>query len=85
MAESTTAPESAGGHKGRHEMKFEDRKAHALERLEKAAAKIQAKQACVQAATNKDTLQACFPKRGEGKGSWHRHGDADKASAGAGK
>src|SRR4051812_49228260 len=81
MAEDATAPSSpaAAGdhHKGRHEMKFEDRKAHALERLQKASARVQEKQACVQAATDKNSLQSCFPKRGQvkgdGKGGWHKH------------
>jgi hypothetical protein len=89
-APAATAPatQSSSGHKGRHEMKFADRKAHALKRLEKQAATVQQKQACVQASTDKESLQACFPKRGQGKGKggWHKHGakgGADNADTGA--
>ncbi len=83
-APAATAPAAqGGGHKGRHEMKFEDRKAKTLERLSKAAAKIQEKQACAQASTNKEYLQACFPKRGEVKGKHHKHGGDDAATGGA--
>lgn len=81
---ATASADQGSGHKGRHEMKFEDRKAHALARLEKSAAKIQQKQACVQASTDKDSLQACFPKRGQGKGNgnggWHKHGGKSGAT-----
>lgn len=84
-APAATAPADSAKGKGRHEMKFEDRKAHALQRLEKSAARIQQKQACVQASTDKASLQACFPKRGQGsKGGWHKHGGkgAGKADTG---
>jgi hypothetical protein len=88
-APAATSPATgSSSHKGRHEMKFADRKAHALKRLEKSAANIQQKQACVQASTDKESLQACFPKRGQGKGKggWHKHGakgGADNADTGA--
>jgi len=85
---AATAPtDQSSGHKGRHEMKFEDRKAHALKRLEKSAATIQQKQACVQASTDKESLQACFPKRGQGKdngkgkGGRHKHGGKGGSAA----
>jgi len=88
-APAAAAPATQGSsHKGRHEMKFADRKAHALKSLEKRAAKLQQQQACVQASTDKESLKACFPKRGQGKGKggWHNHGDkagADNTDTGA--
>jgi hypothetical protein len=76
-AAAPAAPNDAAKEK-QHEEKFEDRKAKALEKLAKRAAAIQEKQACVQAATDKDSLQKCFPKRGE-RGEHHgwrrEHGD----------
>jgi len=61
---TATAPAETG-HKGRKPAKFEDRKARALQSLEKRAAKIQQQQACVQAATDNDSLEKCRPpKRG---------------------
>ena len=92
MAQSTPAAPAAAAPaaqsdsgKGKPEGKFEDRKAKRLAYLEKAAARIQQKQACAQASTDNKSLDACFPKRGKGKGGWHRHGGkggADKSSAG---
>jgi hypothetical protein len=84
-APAAAAPAATGsGHKGRHAMKFEDRKAHALQSLEKRAAKVQQQQACVQATTDAAGLDKCMPKRKGG----HRHkhggkGGADKADTGA--
>lgn len=94
MAQSTSAPASAtpaaatataDNHKGRHGMKFEDLKAKILKRLEERAAKLQQQQACVQAASDRDALKACSPKRGKGKGGWHKRGSkgGDKAGGGA--
>jgi hypothetical protein len=57
-----TNPGNNGGKKP--EMSFEQRKANILQRLQK-------KEACVQAATSRETLQSCFPRwkeRHEGKG-----------------
>ena len=100
MAEDASAPATAtsaatassGSHKGRHAMKFEDRKAKRLAGLEKRAAKIQEQQACAQAATDNASLDKCFPKRGHGKdqtkdsGNWRKRGAkgaAGNADAGA--
>lgn len=62
--------------------KFDARKAKVLQRLEKRAAEVQQKQACVQAATTKEALQACFPNRGKKGG--HKGGGfgMDKEPAG---
>ena len=49
--------------KEKHEMKFEERKAKALQHLEKRAAEVQQKQACVQASTDSKSLESCFPNR----------------------
>jgi hypothetical protein len=92
MAQSTPAAPAAApaaqsdnGKGSKPEGKFEDRKAKKLGYLEKAAAKIQQKQACVQASTDNKSLDACTPKRGKGKGGWHRHGGkGGAAKSGAG-
>ena len=87
---ASAASASSGSHKGRHAMKFEDRKAKRLAGLEKRAAKIQEQQACAQASTDNASLDKCFPKRGQRKdsakdsGNWRKHagkGDAGNADA----
>lgn len=76
-APAATAPAETG-HKGRKPAKFEDRKARALQSLEKRAAKIQQQQACVQAATDNDSLEKCRPPKRGSKGA-----DATAAPAAA--
>jgi len=82
---ATAAADQGSGHKGKRPMKFEDRKAKKLQNLEKAAAKIQQKQACAEAATDNASLDKCFPKRGKGKGGWKKRskGGDSKADTGA--
>lgn len=64
MAEDSPAvPPMKEPHKNYREMKFEERKAEALKRLNERIAELQKKQACVEAATSHDTIEACFPKR----------------------
>lgn len=62
QASSTTAPVAGKIAKGQPGEKFEQRKSRILERLGKRAAAIQKKQTCVQAATNPESLKACFPR-----------------------
>lgn len=81
-AAATAVPAAAApaetGHKGRKPAKFEDRKARALQSLEKRAAKIQQQQACVQAATDNESLEKCRPPK---RGSKSAAGDAGAAAA----
>jgi hypothetical protein len=67
-AAAATAP-AESGHKGRKPAKFEDRKARALQSLEKRAAKVQQQQVCVQAATDNDSLEKCRPPKRGSKGA----------------
>jgi hypothetical protein len=61
VATPATPPgQAAGGAGGQGQgERFEERKAKVL-------AKIQERQACVQAATNHEAMKACFPHEGEG-------------------
>lgn len=82
-SETTSTPAAAaseGGEKNKPPMTFEERKAHKLSNLQKAASSIQQKQACVQAATDAAALDKCFPPRqGKGKGRWHKRDGKDGA------
>jgi hypothetical protein len=62
----TGAPPAAAGNAEQKGEKFDERKAKILSRMSEHQAEFQKRQACVQAATDKDSLKACFPNRGHG-------------------
>jgi hypothetical protein len=76
-ASTVAAPES--DYKGKRPMKFQDRKAKALQSLEKRAAKIQEQQTCAQAATDGAALDKCLPRH-KGKGGRHKRGKGAEAA-----
>lgn len=53
---------------GQNTPSFSDIKAKALERIGKRLEEVQKRQACIQAANDKEALKACFPNRGFGGG-----------------
>ena len=66
-----------GKGKGGHEVtaeNFAERKAQILKRMEEHSAKLQKAQACVNAAATPETLKACRPEGGRGKGKHKGHG-----------
>jgi len=76
---------SAGDHPGKKgemaakpEMSFEEHKAKVLQRITTHIAKAQERQACVQAASDREALRACMPEgwgQGKGKpGKWQHEG-----------
>lgn len=75
---SAAQPANKGEKAAKQKMSFEEHKAKALQRISTHIAKAQERQACVQAASNPESLKACFPnmgKRAEGKsGKWHKEG-----------
>ncbi|TAL34523.1 MAG: hypothetical protein EPN97_08375 [Alphaproteobacteria bacterium] len=62
--------QSAGSAPPQKAERFEEMKAKALERIQQHLAKLQEKQACVQAATTPEALKICLPKMGEHRGKW---------------
>lgn len=69
------APAPAEGPEGkpRQEMSFEDKKAHILKKMTE-------RRACVEAAKDKEALQACMPKRHAWKGKHKGEGAPAKAA-----
>lgn len=70
---STAAP-AAQSATGQKEPSFADIKAKALDRIAKRLEEVQKRQACVQAANDKEALKACFPNRGKFGGGRFGHG-----------
>jgi hypothetical protein len=70
---ATSAP-AANPAAGQNAPNFADVKAKALERLSKHLEEVQKRQACVQAANDKEAFKACFPNRGKFGGGRFGHG-----------
>ncbi len=74
-APQTTSAPTANSAPGQNAPSFADIKAKALDRIGKHLDEVQKRQACVQAANDKEALKACFPNRGKfGGGRFGRGG-----------